>query len=910
MPEIRITINKQQYHLVVDVNETLLDMLRDRVRLTGSKRGCDTGDCGAYTVLLNGETVNSCLTLAVETDGAEITTVEGIDSPVIERFAKHGAFQCGFCASGAVVSSAALLEKDATPSDEKIEDTLSGHLCRCAGYVRMLAALKDEAPEPSGNGRHTVVGQPVQRKDILDKLTGKARFTSDYYFPGLVYGALVKSPYPYARIKSVDTSEALADERVLLVLTPDDVPQTLYGVTPARYDETILPVDVVRHVGEPVAAVFATDRRVAEMAADNVRVEYEPLEGVFNPEDARSEEAPQLHERYRGNVNTDIHQNFGDVEEQFKKAAYVREDVFQGQKIHQAFLEPQAALAQEEGDLINVWTANQNPHLVQVQLSRVLDIPQSRLRVIRPALGGGFGGKAETTKLEFLSVIAARRLKRPVMITMDRKQVFHHGRGRHAQTVRLKSAFDKDGTLLATHEEVTLDGGAYTSYGIITSYYSGNLLPILYRLPNFKFDAQRICTNLPPCGAMRGNGTPQPRFALESHLDMAAKELGVSPVELRKRNLVYENYTTVNDLQVTSCGLQECLDKAAEMSDFENKFGKLPFGKGIGVGLGSFVSGAGYPIIRGDFPHSACNIRVAEDGERVFLHTGASEIGQGSDTVLSQIAAEALGIDYERVTIFSSDSALTPTDLGSYSSRVTFMAGNAIIDAAKHVKQILTDFWKAEVATETDASELQFKNNIVTDGETEVSFAELTHKFFRTRGPLIGVGSYNPPKLGGKYKGAAVGTSPAYSFCAMVAEVTVDPDTGVVTVDDVYAAHDSGTVINPITFHGQVEGSIVMGLGETLMESVEQKDGYLRNPNFHDYILPTIADIPRIHSTTVDVVDPNGPFGAKEVGEGSIVPVMGAIANAIDDAVGARVMSLPITAEKVLAALKTNRDEV
>ncbi len=904
MPEIKVIINKQKHNLIVDVNETVLDLLRDRLHLTGSKRGCDTGDCGACTCLLDGETVNSCLTLAVEVDGGEITTVEGIESPVIERFAKHGAFQCGFCASGAVVSSAALIDKDANPSVEKIEETLSGPICRCTGYVRMIAALQNEEHQTSGSDRHDVVGQPVMRKDILDKLTGKARFTADFHFPNMLYGALVKSPYPYARIKSIDLTEALSDEHVLLGLTAKDVPQIKYGVTPARYDETILPLDIVRHVGEPVAAVFATDRRTAEIAADNVRVEYEPLQGVFNAADARADSAPELHEEFKGNVNTDIHQNFGDVEAAFKSAHYVREDTFQGQKIHQAFLEPQAALAMEEGDLINVWTANQNPHLVQVQLARVLDIPQSKLRVIRPALGGGFGGKAETTKLEFLSVIASRKLKRPVMMTMDRKQVFHHGRGRHAQTVRLKSAFNKDGSLLATHEEVTLEGGAYTSYGIITSYYSGNLLPILYRLPNFKFDAQRICTNLPSCGAMRGNGTPQPRFALESHLDMAAKELDISPIELRRRNLVYENYKTINELQVTSCGLEDCLDEAVEMSNFESKFGKLPFGKGIGVGLGSFVSGAGYPIIRGDFPHSACNIRVGEDGERVFLYTGASEIGQGSDTVLSQIAAEALGIDYERVTIFSSDSAITPTDLGSYSSRVTFMAGNAVIDAGEDIKRILTKFWKEQVSA--DATELKFKRNIVSDGTTEMSFAELTLKYFRRRGPLIGIGTYNPPKLGGAYKGAAVGTSPAYSFCAMVAEVTVDPKTGVVTVDDVYAAHDSGTVINPITFHGQVEGSIVMGVGETLMESVEQKDGYLRNPNFHDYILPTIADIPRIHSTTVDVVDPNGPFGAKEVGEGSILPVMGAIANAIDDAVGARVMSLPITAEKVLNAIKAN----
>jgi 4-hydroxybenzoyl-CoA reductase subunit alpha len=565
-------------------------------------------------------------------------------------------------------------------------------------------------------------------------------------------------------------------------------------------------------------------------------------------------------------------------------------------------LEPQAALALEEGDLINVWTANQNPHLVQVQLSRVLGIPQSNLRVIRPAIGGGFGGKAETTKLEFLCVIATQKLKRPVMMLMDRRQTFYHGRGRHAQTVTLKSAFDKDGTILGIHEQVTLEGGAYTSYGIITSYYSGNLLPILYKLPNFKFDAERVCTNLPACGAMRGNGTPQPRFALESHLDMAAADLGISPADLRLKNTVESDYTTINDLRVTSCGLDDCLEKALDMSDFKNKHRKLPTGKGIGIGLGSFVSGAGYPIIRGDLPHSSCSIRVGEDGERVFLYTGASEIGQGSDTVLCQIAAEELGISYDRVTVFSSDSAVTPTDLGTYSSRVTFMAGNAVIDAAKKIKAQLSEFWRSEL--HQDAVDVSFKKNVVSDSKNSSPFSEIATKFFRLKGPLISAGIYNPPNLGGKYKGAAVGTSPAYSFCAMAAEVDVDVDTGEVKVTKVYAAHDSGTVINPVTFHGQVEGSIIMGVGETLMEGVTHNNGILLNPNFHDYLIPTIADAPEVESVTVPVRDPNGPFGAKEVGEGSILPVMGAIANAIEDACGARVKTLPITAEKVLNAMR------
>ena len=905
MPEVSLKINSQLHRVSVDTNETLLDTLRDRLHLFGAKRGCDTGDCGACTVLMNGKVVNACLVLTVEASDTRIQTVEGVSHDIQNTYVENGSFQCGYCAPGVVLNSVSMLEANSHPDEKMIRASMEGHLCRCTGYSRILKALKNEKNVDEPESGYSVVGKPVPRKDIADKIRGKARFTADLYFPEMVYGALVTSPHPHAKILSIDTETAENEEGVLLVLTPDMVPDTLYGVSPARYDETILAKGVVRHKGEPVAAVFATDRRIAELAATKVHVEYEPLPGVYTIDEALAPGAPQIHASYPGNINTEIHQNFGDLEKIYSEADYVREDVFQGQRSHQAYLEPPAALAMEEGDLINVWTSNQNPHLVQVQLARVFEIPKSRLRVMTPAIGGGFGGKAETTKLEFLSVIAARKLHRPVLMTMDRKQAFEHGRGRHAQTIKFTSAFKKDGTLLGTHQEVLLDGGAYTSYGIITAYYSGNLLPILYKMDAFKFDALRVITNLPTCGAMRGNGTPQPRFAFESHLDMAAKELGMSPIRIRDKNLVEKDYLTLNDLQITSCELKACLDKAVEATDFDKKCGKLPFGKGVGISLGSFVSGAGYPIIRGDYPQSACSIRVGEDGEKVFLYAGTSEIGQGSDTVLCQMVAEELGLDYQRVTILHADSAVTPTDLGSYASRVTFMAGNAAVDAAKKIKSQLGEFWIEKHGN--PAHQLSFSRNNISDGDRTLSFSEMATKYFRKKGPLIASGMYNTPKLGGNYKGATVGTSPAYSFGAMVAEVDVDPETGAVTVEKVTAVHDSGTVINPVTLAGQVEGSIVMGLGETLMENIEHENGQLRNPNFHDYLIPTIADVPEIVTISVPGPDPNGPFGAKEVGEGSILPVMGAIANAIDDAVGVRVTSLPITANKIFEALRASK---
>ncbi|MEW6365882.1 MAG: molybdopterin-dependent oxidoreductase [Acidobacteriota bacterium] len=905
MPDVSLLINGSTHRLIVDSNETLLDTLRDRLHLTGSKRGCDTGDCGACTVLLDGAPINACLMLTAEADGSSITTIEGVRHPVQEEFVKHSAFQCGYCAPGVVVSSSALLDRNARPGEGEIKTALSGHLCRCTGYLGILRALKGESPDTGEKSEFDVVGKPVPRKDTWDKVTGRAMFTADHYFPGMVYGALVTSPHPHARVLGIDASQAQAADGVVLVLTAAEVPSTTYGVSPARYDETILPLGVVRHVGEPVAAVFAVDRRKAEHAASLVRVEYKPLEPVFNVGKATEAAAPALHEAYPRNINTHILQDFGNFEQSAVDAAHVREDVFQGQRTHQAFLEPQASLAMLEGDLINVWTASQAPHYTQYHLSRVLGIPMSKLRVIRPAMGGGFGGKAEVTKLDFLSVIAAQRLQRPVLMTMDRRQVFQHGRGRHAQTITLKTAFDKDGTLLGSSIEVKLDGGAYTGYGIITSYYSGCLLTTPYKLPHFHFEADRICTNLPTCGAQRGNGTPQPRFAFESQLDLAARDLGLDPIAVRMKNLMPAGYKTVNDLQITSCGIKECLDEAVKLSAFDDKYGKLPYGRGIGIGLGCFISGAGYPIIRGDLPHSACTIRVADDGERVFLYTGAPEIGQGSDTVLCQIAAEELGIEYERVSIISSDSAVTPKDLGAYASRITFMAGNATVDAARKVKATIEEFWAESVGK--PAGPLVFRRGNVSDGQTAMPFAEIAARRFAKKGGIVATGCYSPPKLGGSFKGAAVGTSPAYSFCAVVAEVRVDTGTGRVTVDRMCAVHDSGTVINPLTFRGQVEGSLVMGMGEALMEEVLHSEGRLVNPTFHDYLIPTIADSFPIVSASVPIRDPNGPFGAKEVGEGTILPVMGAIANAIDDAVGVRIKSLPITAEKVLRAM-THRD--
>jgi 4-hydroxybenzoyl-CoA reductase subunit alpha len=732
----------------------------------------------------------------------------------------------------------------------------------------------------------------------------------------MIHGKILTSPHAHAFIRRIDASKARALPGVLAVLTGADVPDRCYGVSPAREDEHVLAKERVRYVGDEVAAVAAFDEETAERALRLIEVEYEPLPAVFDPEEAMAEGAPLIHPenaRFARNINTKVEWHFGDVEAGFAEADLVREERFTGNRTYQAPIEPHAALARWEhhGNRVTLWSSTQTPHYLQRMISRTLDIPEGNIRVIKPAVGGGFGVKAETTPLDLCAVLLARKTGRPVLMKYDRREMFYHHRGRHKQHIDLKIGVKRDGTITAVQSRILLDGGAYTSYGVITAYYAGSMIPTLYKIPNYRYDGYRMYTNLPACGAMRGHGVPQPRFAFESLLDQIAEELEIDPFEIRMRNAMDPDTRTCNALDISSCEFKATLDGAREASGWKEKKGRLPRGKGIGVGCGGFVSGAGYPIYRSDFPHSNALIRVHEDGRAVSLHIAAAEIGQGSDTVLCQIAAEELGIPYEWVWMVECDSVLAPIDLGSYSSRVTLMAGNAVKQAAARVKEQLCETAGRRLGCDPRALVCRGGRIFVPEHpEVGLPWPEAAALAFSRSGPVVGTGSYRPPAiLGGEFKGGTVGTSPAYSFSTVVAEVSVDLETGLVTVDRCVDYSDAGTVINPVTFHGQVEGSIIMGLGETLMEDViHNPDGTIANPNLHDYLIPSIREAPEIRSVAVESFEPRGPFGAKEVGEGSLVPVLGAIANAVHDATGVWMRELPITPERILAALGAKRE--
>ena len=937
---VLLKVNGEGHSVAVKEGETLLDVLRDRLRLIGTKKGCNLGVCGACTVLIDGEAKNSCLLLAASCEGNEITTIEGVACegklhPLQRAFINHGAVQCGFCTPGMILSALALIERNPDPAKADIKEALSGNLCRCTGYTRILTAVKNwkkyiNTTEPPSHSydlkKFMTVGKSRLRVDAAAKVTGQAKFAADYHFENMLYGKILHSPIPHGSIKKIDTTKAKALPGVKLVLTGEDVPDMTYGVSPARYDEHVLAKERVRYVGDEVAAVIAVDEETAEKALELIKVEYEELPSVFNPMEAVKEGAPQLHEKYKNNINTKVDHHFGDIEKGFADADHIREEEFVGNHVYQNPIEPHASIAYWENDglILVLYSSTQVPHYVHYMVARVFDIPLGEIRIIRPPVGGGFGGKAETTPLDLITVLASKKTGRPVKMTYTRKEMFLHGRGRHKQYMKFKIGVKKDGRITAVKSQIYLDGGAYSSFGIITAYYAGSMVPTLYHIPNYRYEGFRIMTNKPACGAMRGHGTPQPRFAFESLLSMIADDLGIDPIQIRLRNAMDPNTRTCNDLDIQSCEFKATLKEVEKKSGWKRKYGKLPPGKGIGIGCGGFVSGAGYAIYRGQvqrssekkretfikksvFPHANAIVKISEDGTVAVLLIQAAEIGQGSSTVLSQMCAEALGISLHGVRIRTEDSDISPLDLGAYSSRTTLMGGNAVVMASKDVLNklfvVVSKMWGCI------PKDLEARDNRIfhkKDKTMIMEWAEAARKYFNDQGPLVGTGWYKPPEgLGGDYKGAAVGTSPAYSYGSSVCECSVDLETGKVRIEKFTDYHDCGIPINPQAVHGQVEGAIVMGIGETIMEDVlYDEKGNILNPNLHDYLLMTSKDAPEIFSGIVESYEPEGPYGAKEVGEGATLPVLAAVAHAIENATGIWMKELPITPEKILRALK------
>jgi 4-hydroxybenzoyl-CoA reductase subunit alpha len=802
----------------------------------------------------------------------------------------------------------------------------------------------------------SIIGKPTAMVDAAEKTTGTGKYTDDLSVPGMLVGKILHSPYPHACIKRIDTSRAEQFEGVVAVVVGKDAPNP-YGILPVGHDEHALALDKVRYVGDNVACVVAISEAIAEKALELIDVDYEVLPAYFDPEESMKATSDLIHDNKPNNLEKDYHHIFGDPDRGFAEADHVAEARFIANEVTHAAMEPHSTLAAFEIDphtgkpgRLTVWSSTQVPYYLQHKLSLVLEMPMAQIRVIKPLVGGGFGGKSEVIPLEIIAAVAARKAQAPVKITYTREEVFWAHRGRPRTIIDLKTGVRRDGRITAVKARVVQDGGAYCSYGVVTILYSGALLGALYDIPNIQYDGYRVLTNKPACGAMRGHGTVNVRFAFESQLDELAAKIGMDTAEIRRRNLLQPPCITVNGLRVQSYGLPECIEKTVERSRWDERKGKLPRGRGLGIACSHYVSGAANSIIRSDMPHSTVNIKIDRDGG-IVVYTGASEIGQGSDTMTAQIAAEVLGCSLSRVRVIAADTDLTPIDIGSYSSRVTFMAGNATLRAANEVKKLIAAAAAQKMNCQPD--DLVFRDDVVRKREGHVgtaaigrpaeqssaatvsgrvegqilrgslqqkrkdegpkdqmTFEEAVVAAIDFHGALTGTGSYAPPPeaRGGKHKGAGVGPSPAYSYSAQVAEVSVDEETGEVTVHKVWAAHDCGRALNPVSVEGQIIGSVWMGMGQALTEEMVWKDGMLMNPGLLEYRSPSSVESPEVEPIIVESIDPEGPFGAKECSEGSLAATIPAIANAIYDAVGIRLHESPFTPERVLAALRSKKN--
>ena len=755
----------------------------------------------------------------------------------------------------------------------------------------------------------SVVGQRLPRVDGWAKVSGRAQYVDDLSLPGMLFGKLVRSTRAHARLRAVHTERALQLPGVVAAITGTDVP-VRYSVFPVGQDETALAVDKVRYVGEPVAAVAAVDEATAEEAARLVEVDYEPLPARMSVEEALAHPEPRIHDYGPfGNVHRLASLEFGDVESGFAEAEVVREDLFFFEGNTHAPLEPHSALAWWDpgAKKLTVWSSHQGPHYLHRGLAKALGLEEHQVRVVVPAVGGGFGGKLDIFHHEVCAAKLSMLTGRPVKITLTREEVFYAHRGRHPELLRIRTGVKRDGRITAMHVEAYLDGGAYCSFGPATLLYAGTQQPVTYRIPHYRFQGVRVFTNKPPCGPKRGHGTPQARCALEVHLDKLAQDLGLDPVDLRLRNLTGPNELTVNWLEITSNGLRECIEKVVEASGWRERRGRLPYGHGLGFACSAYLTGAGVSIYYSDMPHSEVHLRV-DRGGGVTVYTMATEIGQGSATAVATIVAEVLGLQPQDVNLVTSDTDLTPIDLGSYSSRVTLMVGNAAYQAAAKVQDMLREVAAERLGVPRDR--LVFRGRRVydqRDPERGAPFAEVARWAEAKFGCLSASGSYRPPEKLGTYKGSGVGPSPAYTFSACVAEVRCDPETGEVKVERVWVAHDIGRALNPVLVEGQVEGSVHMALGEALMEEQAFRKELHRGPSWLDYKVPSVYEMPEVITFLVETDEPRAPFSAKEVGQGPLLCVIPAVVNAVADALGVRVDEVPVTPEKVLKALDEQR---
>lgn len=756
----------------------------------------------------------------------------------------------------------------------------------------------------------TEVGRSMPRPDGPLKATGKIKYTDDLTLPNMVYAKILRSPHAHANIKKIDYSKALEIPGVLDVITGEQCPIE-YGIVPHNCNEVALANGKVRTWGEGVCAVAALDEATAEKALKVIEVEYEILEALIDAREAEKRDDVRIHDNFPYNIAHAGVQVYGDPETALEQSDYVVEREFYSSYVSHAFIETQSALAdydQNTGKL-HLYATCQVPHYTHQQLAKVLEMPLNKIRITVPLIGGGFGGKGVAANSDFVSAIFARRLGRPVKCTYERSEVFIANNGRHPCYMKFKMGFDKDAKITAVDFDNLMEGGAYSGWGVVVLFYTASMVHIPYVVPNVHFNGRRVFTNKPTCGAHRGLGGVQPRFAMELLLDEAAEHFNMTPYEIKRLNAAESGYTAQSQMYIPHTEYKACLDLAVQKSDYMNKWGKLPYGKGIGLSGGYYISGTSYTLYLSYKPHTVATIKVDEENG-VVVYCGCTDIGQGSNMVMMQFAAETLGVKSEDVKIVSMDTETATFDLGTFASRVTFASGWAIKQAAEKINAELFPVAAAMVGCRAD--EIAVKDylfySIYEKKKRNVGWWDVLTRYIESNGPLTATGQFTPPRRKGIQQGGNIGHSPTFGFSCQIAEVDIDLETGKVNVTKITEAGDAGQPVNPMSCEGQVHGSIQMGMGQALYEEHKiAPDGRFLNPSLHDYKLVTAMDMPEVDANLVDSYDPSSPYGAKESGEGPIQPTIPAIFSAVYDAIGVRFTSMPITPEQVLKAVKEKK---
>jgi CO/xanthine dehydrogenase Mo-binding subunit/aerobic-type carbon monoxide dehydrogenase small subunit (CoxS/CutS family) len=913
------TINGHRLTTAVEPRWTLAELLRDHLRLTGTKVSCEMQVCGACTVLVDGKPYSACATLAADVDGREVSTVEGLGSPEVlhpiqQAFAEGHALQCGYCTPGFLMMAKALLDESPDPDADELLEHLDGNICRCTGYAPIVAAvrraaeaLRDPDAVPAradGEDRILRPGQPSPRIDARAKLTGTAIYATDLHVPGMLHGRAVRATRAHARLVAIDARDALAVDGVVAVVTAADLEGLFPRFGHLVADHPILSIDKVRYWGEPVALVLAETVHAAADGAEAVQVTYDELPPLMTTAAALATDAPLIHEepyepgdaafdealsaREPSNVAHRVEQGWGDVDAALAAAELVVETTMRYPMLYAYAMEPYNALASYTDDHLEVWTTAQHPFMVREDLARVFSLPLASVRVVSPFVGGGYGSKSYT-KVEPLAAIGSWATRRPVKVVLDVEESVLTTRA-DAAVVTVRTGFDREGTILARDVDIELDGGAYADNGPLVLAKAVNRSFGPYRVPNLRARGRSVYTNTVPSSSYRGFGAPQGSLAGEVNLDQAAQRLAIDPVELRSRNLLRRGDELLPGRRPLDADLHADLDLLAKTL----QWAEAPDEALSGIGFGCTASDAGA------LPVSCAHVRVQADGSVVLL-TGSAELGQGSRTALAQLVVGELGVDH--VQVVQSDTHTTPYERTTGASRTTTLTGLAVLRACDDARRTLHDM-AAEVLG-VQASELAARPGGVEapDGRL-LTFAEVVRQWFgASAGDVTGIGVVRPA-------GELAQLPPFWEIGAVGVEVSVERDTGRVTVEHLVTVGDVGFAINPALVEGQDLGAATQGLGAALFEELVYDGPQALNPNLIDYRVPRVRDMPRrIDTLVAERGDGAGPYGAKGAGEGSLNPVGPAVASAVARAVGRWPTRLPLTPERVWRLIEGTDEE-